>query len=68
MKQLSGKQLGTALERHGWELLRVTGSHHIYGRAGSVVRLSVPVHANRALKVGLLRHLLKQAGIAETDV
>jgi len=30
--------------------------------------LSVPVHANRPLKIGLLKHLLKMAGISEEDL
>ncbi|MGB8689342.1 MAG: type II toxin-antitoxin system HicA family toxin [Microcoleus sp.] len=46
-------------------LLRVQGSHHIYGKAGSSIRISVPIHGNKYLKVGLLRHLLKQAGLSE---
>ena len=68
MKQTSGKELCRIVERHGWTLLRVTGSHHIYGRSGAVVRLSIPVHANRPLKLGLLRHLLKQAGLTENEL
>jgi predicted RNA binding protein YcfA (HicA-like mRNA interferase family) len=68
MKQTSGKELTRAVERHGWKLLRVTGSHHIYGKTGSTVRLSIPIHANRPLKLGLLRHLLKQAGLTEEDL
>ena len=68
MKQVSGKDLAKAVERAGWTLLRVTGSHHIYGKQGSVVRLSIPIHANKPLKVGLLRHLLKQAGLGEDAV
>jgi predicted RNA binding protein YcfA (HicA-like mRNA interferase family) len=68
MRSLSGRELAGILERHGWTLLRVHGSHHIYGRPGSVVRLSVPVHANRALKTGLLRHLLKMAELSEADI
>jgi predicted RNA binding protein YcfA (HicA-like mRNA interferase family) len=32
MKQISGKELAKALERHGWLLLRVKGSHHVYGK------------------------------------
>ncbi len=68
MKQTSGKDLAKAVERRGWTLLRVTGSHHIYGKQGSVVRLSIPIHANKPLKVGLLRHLLKQAGLGEEDL
>ncbi|MBV8857201.1 MAG: type II toxin-antitoxin system HicA family toxin [Acidobacteria bacterium] len=68
MRSVSGKQFVKVLERHGWSLLRVQGSHHIYGRAGSDVRLSVPVHGNQALKTGLLRHLLKMAGLTEADL
>ncbi len=68
MKQVSGKDLAKAVERAGWVLLRVTGSHHIYGKEGSVVRLSIPIHANKPLKLGLLRHLLKQAELTENDL
>ncbi|MDO8810680.1 MAG: type II toxin-antitoxin system HicA family toxin [Gallionella sp.] len=28
MKAISGKDLARLLERRGWELLRVNGSHH----------------------------------------
>lgn len=31
MKSISGKEFAKILERHGWEPLRVQGSHHIYG-------------------------------------
>ncbi len=65
MNSMSGKELAKLLERHEWILLRVQGSHHIYGKAGSSIRISVPIHGNKSLKVGLLRHLLKQAGISE---
>jgi hypothetical protein len=34
----------------------------IYGRPGSVVRLSIPIHGNKPLKTGLLAHLLKIGG------
>jgi predicted RNA binding protein YcfA (HicA-like mRNA interferase family) len=68
MKAISGKDFAKILERHGWSLLRVQGSHHIYGKAGSDVRLSVPIHGNRPIKMGLLRHLMKLAGITEADL
>jgi predicted RNA binding protein YcfA (HicA-like mRNA interferase family) len=68
MKQVSGKALARAVEQRGWKLLRINGSHHIYGHAGSVVRLSIPIHANRPLKRGLLKHLLKEAGLKDDDV
>ena len=68
MKTVSGKELARVLERHGWTRLRVHGSHHIYGKSGSIVRLSVPIHGNQPLKTGLLKHLLKQADLSEDDL
>jgi predicted RNA binding protein YcfA (HicA-like mRNA interferase family) len=68
MRTLTGRELCKLLESKGWSLLRINGSHHIYGKAGNRVRLSVPVHGNQALKIGLLRHLLKQAGISEDEI
>ncbi len=68
MKQFSGKEFAALVERHGWRLLRVHGSHHIYGRPGSPVRLSIPVHGNQPLKRGLVTHLAKQAGLKEKDL
>jgi predicted RNA binding protein YcfA (HicA-like mRNA interferase family) len=68
MKTMSGKELGRIAERHGWVLLRIQGSHHIYGKPGSKVRLSIPVHGNKPLKLGLLKHLLKLADLPETSL
>ena len=60
-----GPRIRAAVEQRGWRLLRVAGSHHIYGKAGSVVRLSIPIHGNRPLKTGLLRHLAKLAEVED---
>jgi predicted RNA binding protein YcfA (HicA-like mRNA interferase family) len=68
MKAVSGKDFARLVERHGWTLLRVHGSHHIYGKPGSVVRLSIPIHGNRPLKTGLMRHLVKLAGIPDDEM
>jgi predicted RNA binding protein YcfA (HicA-like mRNA interferase family) len=68
MKALSGRDLARLVERRGWRLLRINGSHHIYGRIGSVVRLSIPMHGSRPLKTGLLRHLAKLAEISDDDL
>ncbi len=68
MKQISGRNLCKIVEQHGWRLLRVNGSHHIYGKAGEIVRVSIPVHGNTPLKTGLLRHLLKHAQLTEDDL
>jgi predicted RNA binding protein YcfA (HicA-like mRNA interferase family) len=57
MKSLSRKELARVLERHGWRLLRTQGSHYIYGKEGSIVRLSVFDKATTAIEheISLLR-------------
>ncbi len=68
MKEVSAKSFAKVLEKHGWSLLRISGSHHIYGKSGSINRISLPIHGNKALKAGLLRHLMKIAELSEKDV
>lgn len=68
MKPLSGPALARLLERRGWTLLRVNGSHHIYGKPGQPARLSVPFHGAKPLKLGLQRHLMKSAELSESDL
>jgi len=68
MKSISGKEFAKVIEQHGWILLRTSGSHYIYGKPGSVVRLSIPIHGNKPLKVGLLRHLANMAGLKDSDL
>jgi predicted RNA binding protein YcfA (HicA-like mRNA interferase family) len=68
MKALSGREFARLVERRGWRLLRINGSHHIYGRLGSNVRLSIPIHGNRPLKLGLQRHLAKLAELVDEEM
>lgn len=63
MKNLTGKQVCKILEKHGWVLSRINGSHHVYCKDGQEERIVVPVHANKAIKRGLLNAILKMAGI-----
>ena len=68
MRAISGKDFARLLEARGWELRRTKGSHHIYVKPGFVARISLPVHGNTPLKVGLLRHFMKIASITEADL
>jgi predicted RNA binding protein YcfA (HicA-like mRNA interferase family) len=68
MKPLTGRAFGRLLERHGWSLLRVSGSHHVCGKSGRIERLSVPIHGNKELKRGLQSHLAKLAGLTPDDI
>ena len=68
MKPISGKRFARILESKGWNLLRITGSHHVYMKPGNTARISLPIHGNEDLKIGLLRHFMKVAGIKEDDL
>jgi predicted RNA binding protein YcfA (HicA-like mRNA interferase family) len=68
VKALTGKEFCALLERHGWDLKRIEGSHHIYGKSGSVPIISVPVHGNKTLKIGLQRTFMRLADLSEGDL
>jgi predicted RNA binding protein YcfA (HicA-like mRNA interferase family) len=58
---ISGKVAVKAFTRAGWHMDRISGSHAILRKEGSPVTLSVPLHPE--MKKGLLRSLIKDAGI-----
>ncbi len=68
MKVLSGKQMCRLLERRGWTLARVNGSHSIYRDAATGRRAVVPVHGNHDLKPGTQRGIMRDAGLTEDDL
>jgi predicted RNA binding protein YcfA (HicA-like mRNA interferase family) len=68
MKQVSGKDFIRILQKRGWMLKRINGSHHIFIKEGRQERIVIPVHGNHALKIGLLKHQMKIAGITESDL
>lgn len=67
MKVLSGKGVVRLLERHGWGVARVHGSHYIMKKEGEPRVITVPVRGNKTLKLGMQRALLKIAGIPEAE-
>jgi predicted RNA binding protein YcfA (HicA-like mRNA interferase family) len=56
------------VERNGWELKRITGSHHIYVKEGVDAILSIPVHSNQDLPKGTLKSIMKDAELTEEDL
>lgn len=68
MKAVSGKDLAKLATARGWILKRVAGSHYIYEKPGRIETLSIPVHGNHALKVGLQRALMKIVGLKPEDL
>ena len=68
MKEVSGKEFARILEKNGWKLARIRGSHHVYIKEGRTERISLPIHGNKPLKIGLLRHFLKVARLKAADL
>lgn len=68
MKQVSGKEFVRIIQKRGWVLKRIKGSHHIFTKPGQQERIVIPVHGNQPLKIGLLKHQMKIAGISESDL
>jgi len=58
---ISGMKAIKAFSRVGWTPHRQVGSHVVLRKEGSRVTLSVPKH--KQLKPGLLRYLIKAAGL-----
>jgi predicted RNA binding protein YcfA (HicA-like mRNA interferase family) len=58
---VTGRELIRLLEKEGWTLEHVRGSHHVLRKEGR--HLSVPVHAGRDIGKGLLARLLREAGL-----
>ena len=68
MKTVSGKELCKILEKKGWQLKTIHGSHHVYMKEGRKERITIPVHGNKDLKLGLLKSIMKIAFIEESDL
>ena len=60
--ETNSRKIIKLLEKDGFQLVKVTGSHHKFRKGGMVV--TVP-HPKRGLPVGTVRNIYKQAGWLE---
>lgn len=57
-----------ALEKAGFEVVRISGSHHLLvHRSDSSRRVTVPFHGAKDLHRGLLRAIIRQAGLSVAE-
>jgi predicted RNA binding protein YcfA (HicA-like mRNA interferase family) len=68
VKAVSGREMCKILERKGWRLDRIKGSHHIYMSPDGRSAIPVPVHGNRTLPTGTQHGIMRQAGLSEQDL
>jgi predicted RNA binding protein YcfA (HicA-like mRNA interferase family) len=59
---MNSGELIKRLEKSGWVLRGVKGSHHIYTHPRRAGHISI-LHPKKDLSVGLVHKLLKQAGL-----
>jgi predicted RNA binding protein YcfA (HicA-like mRNA interferase family) len=65
----SGREVVRALQKAGFVIWRIRGSHHILVHARDRSRrATVPVHGNATLKPGTLRSILKQAKLTADEL
>ncbi len=65
---VSARQMLRALERAGFSVVRSSGSHHyLIHRTDPSRRTVVPYHAARDLPRGLVRAILRQAGLSAEE-
>jgi len=67
LPSLTSQQVIKLLEKKGFVLDRVKGSHHIYFHPTSKRRVVVPFH-NKDLPKGTLLEILRQAGIDKDEL
>lgn len=61
MPRVTGKEMIRFLRQQGFELRRVSGSHHIFVKES--LHVPVPVHGHGVLKTGTLRSILRLAAM-----
>lgn len=64
---VNGRQVVVALEKEGWYVKRVRGTHHVLRHPTTPGAIPVPVHGSRPLKRGTLASILRAAGSVETS-
>jgi predicted RNA binding protein YcfA (HicA-like mRNA interferase family) len=65
---LSGKEVCSILERHGFVEIRRRGSHIVMQRVsedGSTTTVPVPDH--KEIKIGTLRSIIRQSGVPRDE-
>jgi len=61
MPRVPAREVVNALERAGWYVHNVSGSHHQLLHPERPGKVTVPVHGNRILQPWLLKKVLNQA-------
>lgn len=67
LPQLRGRELIRILKKHGFEVIRIRGSHHSMRHPDGRYTV-VPVHAGETIGPGLLNKILKDTELSRHDL
>jgi len=65
LPRITGREMVRFLEREGFAIVRIRGSHHFMQR--EELRTSIPVHGKQNMKVGTLRSILRDIQMTPTE-
>jgi predicted RNA binding protein YcfA (HicA-like mRNA interferase family) len=63
---VTAKELIKILEQKGFSFSRQSGSHAIYANQNGI-KVTVPIHGKKDLGKGLLKQIMKDAGLTNED-
>lgn len=67
LRILSGREVCTILERHGFQEVRQRGSHIVMQRVNDEGTTTVPVPNHGEIRIGTLRSIIRQSGVSRTE-
>ncbi|MBX3418791.1 MAG: type II toxin-antitoxin system HicA family toxin [Pirellulaceae bacterium] len=67
LRVLSGREVCSILERHGYQRVRQRGSHIVMQRMSSGTTTTVPVPDHDELRAGTLRSIIRQSGVPRCE-
>jgi predicted RNA binding protein YcfA (HicA-like mRNA interferase family) len=67
LQKLSGKEVCRILERHGFDQVRMRGSHVVMQKKSDPGTITVPVPMHKEIRMGTLLSIIRQSGIAKTE-
>ena len=67
LRVLSGQEVCSILERHGFVNVRQRGSHIVMQLATEVSTKTIPVPNHVELRAGTLRSIIRQSGLPKSE-
>ena len=68
LPRITGREVLRALERAGFNLVRIRGSHHyVEHNADPTRRATVPIHGNRVIGPPIMRSILRTVQLSAQE-